>query len=211
MTTRWIILIQVLEILKNHSSITNTSITNTNIILLSIPFRFDLRNSASVNMNILKINKKLSELTKTSPYLNFVEFSNDRNLFTQHGLHRNRLGKDLMTMQIANHILTIFHKNNSTTLCLDWYKPMEDQDLIPDTGQSNIMTRNSGCLRKIPVTRLDDFFMVNSHTCHTNHDRSCKNKQHNVNENNVKFNFYNNNDTELIYSTQLPNRHMQYL
>ncbi len=153
MTTRWIILIQLLEILKNLSSI-----TNTNIILLSIPFRFDLRNSASVNMNILKINKKLSKLTKTSPYLNFVEFSNDRNLFTRHGLHRNRLGKDLMTMQIANHILTIFHKNNSTTLSLDWYKPMEDQDLIPDTRQSNIMTRNSGRLRKIPVTRLDDFF-----------------------------------------------------
>ncbi len=88
---------------------------------------------------------------------------------------------------------------------------MEDQDLIPDTGQSNIMTRNSGHLRKIPVTRLDDFFMVNSHTCHANHDYSRKNKQHNVDENNVKVNFYNNNDTELIYSIQLPNRHIQYL
>ncbi len=127
MTTRWIILIQLLEILKNLSSITSTI-----IILLSIPFRFDLHNSASVNMAILKINKKLSKLTKTSPYLNFVEFSNDRNLFTRLGLHRNRLGKNLMTMQIANHILTIFHKNNSSTLSLDWYKPMEDQDLIPD-------------------------------------------------------------------------------
>ncbi len=157
------------------------------------------------------MNKKLSKLTKTSPYLNFVEFSNDRNLFTWHGLHRNRLGKDLMTMQIANHILTIFHKNNLTTLSLDWYKPMENQDLIPDTRQSSIMTRNSGRLRKIPVTGLDDFFMVNSDTCHTNHEYSCKNKHHNVDENTVKVNFYNSNDTELIYSTQLPNRHMQYL
>ncbi len=88
---------------------------------------------------------------------------------------------------------------------------MEDQDLIPDTRQSNIMTRNSGCLRKIPVTRLDNVSMVNSDSCHTNHEYSCKNKHHNVNENNVKFNFYNQNDTELIYSNQLPNRHIQYL
>ena len=83
------------------------SITNTNIVLFSVPLRYDLHNSASVNRRILKINKKLNKLTKTSPFVSFIYCNNNRNLFTQHGLHRNKLGDNLMITLIANHILTI--------------------------------------------------------------------------------------------------------
>ena len=83
------------------------SITNTNIVLFSVLFRYDLHNSGSVNRRILTINKKLNKLTKTSPFVSFIYCNNNRNLFTQHGLHRNKLGDNLLVTLIANHILTI--------------------------------------------------------------------------------------------------------
>jgi predicted nucleic-acid-binding Zn-ribbon protein len=58
---------------------------HTNIILLNIPFRYDLRNSASVNSTISTLNRKLKKLVKVSPQASFLETDNNRNSFTNHG------------------------------------------------------------------------------------------------------------------------------
>ena len=143
--------------------------TNTNIVLLSIPFRYDIHNCTSVNHNIKKINKKLNILTKTSPSLSFIDLNNDGKLFTRHGLHQNKLGKNLLSTQIANHVLSIFCNNDATPLYLEWYDTLTEQkhtNLSTDTGQipiddlddntltidvnqSNIMTRHSCHIKKI--------------------------------------------------------------
>jgi hypothetical protein len=127
---------------------------HTNIMLLSIPFRYDLQNFSTVNSKISMINKKLSKLARISPNISFVDSNNDRKLFTRHGLHRNKLGKNLITAQIANHIFSIFKCKTATPLPLVWLKPTE---VLPDENQKNGIMRNSSRHWKIPVTRSDDF------------------------------------------------------
>jgi hypothetical protein len=66
---------------------------HTNVILINIPFRYDLQNSALINDIIFTLNRKLKKLTKSFPNTNFLETDNNRNMFTKHGLHLNKLGK----------------------------------------------------------------------------------------------------------------------
>ena len=83
-------------------------LTHTNILVLGISFRYDLQNSAAVNLKILKINKKLSQLVCISPNISILDSNNDSKLFTRHGLHRNKLGKPLIAAQIATYIFSTF-------------------------------------------------------------------------------------------------------
>lgn len=83
-------------------------INHFNIILLSVPFRYDLRNYPAVNMKISLLNKKLQKLIRVLPHTNSLDPNNDRKLFTKHGLHCNKLGIYLVTSQVACHILATF-------------------------------------------------------------------------------------------------------
>jgi hypothetical protein len=67
------------------------NLNHTNVLLLSIPSRFDLTNYDTMNSKITLLNKKLQKLTITLPYTRFLDSDNNRKLFTKHGLHRNKL------------------------------------------------------------------------------------------------------------------------
>jgi len=93
--------------IKNYVMINN----NSNIILMNVPFRYDLWNSSSVNKNISVLNRKLRKLAKAFPHINFLQTFKNRNLFTAHGLHRSKLGKKLVNLQLAHLLLTAFDQN----------------------------------------------------------------------------------------------------
>jgi hypothetical protein len=124
---------------------------HTNIVVLSIPHRYDLHDCTVVNSKISRINKMLSKLAYLSPNISFLDSNNDSNLFTRHGLHRNKLGKKLVIAQIANHIFSIFKCKTVISIPLVWHRLTE----MPIDENQNI--RNSNRHRKIPVTRSDDF------------------------------------------------------
>ena len=92
------------EFSSNFQNITNFIKTNnhTNIILISVPFRYDLLNSTAVNSSISNVNRKLKKLVKVFPHIIFLETDSKRILFTTHGLHLNKSGKQLVTYQIAS-------------------------------------------------------------------------------------------------------------
>ena len=73
-------------------------------------FRYDLPNSLFVNRNVSILNGKLQKLVKIFPHASFLE-TDDRNLFTKHGLHLNKLGKQLVNHQLASLIQTTFEQN----------------------------------------------------------------------------------------------------
>ena len=77
---------------------------------MNVPFRCDLPSSVSVNRNISDLSRKLQKLVKVFPHVSFLETDNNRNLLTNHGLHLNRLGKQLVKHQIAS-LLTTFQQN----------------------------------------------------------------------------------------------------
>jgi len=84
--------------------------SHTNIILMNVPYRYDIPNSLSVNKIISVLNRKLQKLVKVFPHTSFLKTDTDRNLFTNHGLHINKLGKQLVHHLIASHLHSIFEQ-----------------------------------------------------------------------------------------------------
>jgi len=79
----------------------------TNIILMNLPYRYDLSNSNAVNRTITILNRKLKNFIKALPHTYFMETDNTRILFTNHRLHMNNLGKQLVNCQIATFLYSI--------------------------------------------------------------------------------------------------------
>ena len=125
---------------------------------MSIPYRFDYINCDTVNSQITKLNKKLQKLIRTLPHTRFLDPNNDRKLFTNNGLHRNRLGKHFVAAQIALHILTTFNLRTLSPLPLEWHDWTKETSQIHVLNKSELQTRNSHHLKKKLVTRTDDFY-----------------------------------------------------
>ena len=138
-----------------------TNNNHTNILIMNIPHRFDLPDSQNVNKIITSLNRKLQKLVKGNQHTSFLETLNNRNLFTNHGLHRSKLGKRLVKFQLTSSLLAAFVKNTSNIIPLEWCKIYTVSDDNGDIKQSNSTNRNSHRNRKIPVTRTDDFLWLN--------------------------------------------------
>ena len=131
---------------------------HTNILLMNIPFRYDIQEAPYVvNKIILTLNRKLQKLVKVNPHSNFLETCNDRNLFTNHGLHRNKLGKNLVNLQLASFLLTTFVPKTSKPIPLEWNEAGIMGNDSNDTKTFKTSNRNSCRNRKVPVTRMNDF------------------------------------------------------
>lgn len=132
---------------------------HTNILLMSIPFRFDLPNHNEVNNKILTLNNKLEKLVRILPHVRFIHLNNDRNLYTRHGLHHNKLGKTLFSLKLAECILTTFAPSNSTPIALDWYDDRLGNTSHCDSTQITLH-RTSIRNKKAPITRSNDFLWM---------------------------------------------------
>ena len=100
----------------------------------------------------------LQTLVKVFPRANFLETDNYRNLFINHGLHLNKLGKQLVNHNIASLLLTTFEQKTSSHIILGWHEMQDDDNQTCDGNQVKPSNRNSVCIRKIPKTRSNDFF-----------------------------------------------------
>ena len=92
--------------------------------------------------------KKLEKLSKLSPHARFLKTDQHRTLFTKHGLHYNRLGKQYLLHQVALMICTLFMQNPSPPISLDWNEPEASEVKLPN--------RTTTHDRKSPVTRSTD-------------------------------------------------------
>jgi hypothetical protein len=88
------------------------------------------------------------------PHTKFFE-TNNRNLFTKHGLCVNKLGKQLVAYQIASLLHSIFEQKASYSIILGWNNEIKDNNnnLTHVGKQNKLPSRNSSHNRKIPVTR----------------------------------------------------------
>lgn len=120
---------------------------------MNVPYRYDIPNALYVNKIISRLNRKLQKLVKVNRHTNFVETCNDRNLFTNHGLHHNKQGKNLVNLQLASFLLTTFVPGTSKPIPLEWYEACIEMNGSEDIKKSKTSNRNSCRNRKVPVTR----------------------------------------------------------
>jgi hypothetical protein len=86
-----------------------------------------------------------------------METDNTRILFTNHGLHMNNLGKQLVNCQIATLVYSILEPKKPSPISLGWYEPQNCNYPTQKDNQIISVTRNSSHNKKLPVTRSEDF------------------------------------------------------
>jgi len=69
----------------------------TYVLLVSIPTRFDLLTTSSVNKEVITYNRKLHKWMKQYEHVKITDSELHRKYFTRHGMHMNLAGKELIT------------------------------------------------------------------------------------------------------------------
>jgi hypothetical protein len=132
--------------------------SHTNIVVLNVPFRYDLPNANLVNNSIVTLNRKIKKIIKAFPHANVIEIDNDRKLFTNHGFHRNKSGKLLAIHLLALSIQAFFEQKVLSPIPLYWYNKLQVNVKPKHEGEvKKVHIRNSNRNKKLPITRSSDF------------------------------------------------------
>ena len=69
---------------------------HTNVILIDVPLRYDPGKRPHINEEIVNYNRKLHKVTKSFKHAKLIKSTTNRELFTHHGLHLNKKGKEVV-------------------------------------------------------------------------------------------------------------------
>ena len=99
---------------------------HTNVLLVSVPTRFDLITTSCVNKEVITYNRKLHKWMKQYEHVKIIDSELQRKYFTRHGMHMNLAGKELIAQRIMEHIKEHFTKKETSTITLQW-KQMDNR------------------------------------------------------------------------------------
>jgi hypothetical protein len=93
---------------------------HTNILLVRIPYRYDLAIWSCVNKEVESYNRKLVKTMKPYEHVKVINVETKREHFTRHGLHMNKEGKEQTARKTADAINTMFQKQIEEPIRLQW-------------------------------------------------------------------------------------------
>ena len=93
--------------------------SNTNIILMCVPYRHDLPDWSCVNIETTTFNRKLKKLIKPHKQITVLGTDLDRKFFTRQGRHMNNLRKERIALDLANEASKILLKQGKV-ISLQW-------------------------------------------------------------------------------------------
>jgi len=151
--------------------------SNTNIIIVNVPHRYDLNSTSVVNSEIHVFNRQLLKIAKVYSHVTILETDLDRKLFTRHGLHLNKRGKEWISKLLATQIrrLVINKGRDAPKIALRWkdkpaasqypefhVTPLSPPDQSDNTNKEiqideTIIPRTSNRQKRLPITRNKDF------------------------------------------------------
>ena len=104
---------------------------HTNIILVTVPPRYDLMLSSCVNSEIKSFKTELKKMVKVYQHMSVLEMDNDRKLLTNHSLHLSGQGQEVLFKLIVSHTYSILEQKIDAPIILNW---KSDQNLtVPQT------------------------------------------------------------------------------
>ena len=101
---------QIKNFVENHSQ--------TNFVVMSVPYRHDLDPKSCINDEVKVYNKKLKKYLKVCENTQIIEVDDKRQKFTKHGRHMNSKGKDQIARKTAQTIKVMLHKKMSDPIIL---------------------------------------------------------------------------------------------
>jgi lysophospholipase L1-like esterase len=92
--------------LKHIRNFVNSN-KHTNIIVTNVPHRCDLIQNSCVNSGIGEFNRRLVNSLKPFNHVSILTMCSERKFFTNHGLHLNGPGKEVMANKIVSHTISL--------------------------------------------------------------------------------------------------------
>jgi len=99
--------------------------SNTNVIIINGPNRYDLEETSCMNKEVKVYNRKLNNIKRRYNYTEVTDMSADRDHYTKHGLHMNGIDKDWLARRIANTINKLFVNHKLAPIILEWKESSE--------------------------------------------------------------------------------------
>jgi len=78
---------------------------HTNVIAIDVPLRYDPGKRPHISEEIVIYKTKLHKVTKSFKHAKIIKATTNRELFTQHGLHLKKKGKEFMSNEIIEKLL----------------------------------------------------------------------------------------------------------
>jgi hypothetical protein len=150
-----------------------------NMILIQALHRHDLQDISCVNKEVTKFNRQVKKIIKPYPNVKLMEVEVQRHHFTRHGQHLNLLGKELVASELAKQCLQLLtmaemnpirmhwtlddlhgkyssssNANGESTVVNNQIKPVGSNNY---QGENSVKCKKSMRLRKIPITKSNDF------------------------------------------------------
>ena len=101
---------QLKNFVVNHSQ--------TNFIVMCVPYRHDLDPNSCINDEVKVYNRKLKKYLKVCENTQIIEIDSNREQFTKHGLHLNLKGKDQIARKIVQTIKVMLNRKMSDPIML---------------------------------------------------------------------------------------------
>ena len=111
--------------------------SNTNVILLEAPLRYDLPLSSCINIEVKLFNKRMRGLMTPFSRVKVVSTSTEREHHTRHGLHLNKRGKHWVADNLVREIRNLYLPLNlKPPIVLQWneIKKNTTQQVNPATS-----------------------------------------------------------------------------
>jgi len=88
--------------------------TDTDIVLMGVPHRFELPDTSFVNKEVDSFNNKLKKIVKPFKFATLLKVEQRREHFTRHCMHLNATSKASATKLIVDWVNTIFIKKKQS-------------------------------------------------------------------------------------------------
>jgi lysophospholipase L1-like esterase len=99
---------------------------NTNIMVVTAPHRYDLKESSCVNNEIVVFNRKLHKVAKSAGNVKILQSTLNRNDLTRNGMHPNISGKEKVAELIRESIVQLMSRKKETPFILKWREEQKD-------------------------------------------------------------------------------------
>jgi hypothetical protein len=109
---------------------------NTNVAIMNAPPRFDLDESSCVNEEVKVFNRKLKKLMKVHHLTKVTDMGLNREHYTRHGLHMNRIGKEWLTSRTADTIKKLFASQKLHPISLEWKENLVESSQRDNSGHN---------------------------------------------------------------------------
>ena len=101
-------------------------LTHTNVVVASVPYRYDLPSTSKVNQEIHKFNRKLKKYVRQDMHVTVLDVDSNRNYFTNHGFHLNGKDKTNVCMQLKVLIETPYTTYDRSPVPMEWIPGREE-------------------------------------------------------------------------------------